>query len=121
MARKKHVLLVDDDVTVRQSLHQALMLENFNVRQAANGQEALREFHEHRIDVVLLDINLGEESGWETFHQLRQIQPHLPVIMMTGNPAHAVPPPRHTVEALMEKPLDLIILFKRLNELVSVE
>jgi len=107
---------VDDDYTVRQSLEQALILENFRVVAAANGQEALRGFGEHRIDILLLDLNLGQETGWDTLRQLRQIQPLLPVIIMTGNPGQCAP--RSTrVDAFMEKPLDLPVLIRKLTEL----
>ena len=57
------MLLIDDDLTVRQSLEQALTLENFLVVGVSNGIEALQEFGKKPIDVVLLDLNLGEESG----------------------------------------------------------
>ena len=117
MARKTNVLLVDDDVSVLESLGQALQEENFQVVSAASGREALRKFGENRIDVALLDLNLGEESGWDTFERLHG---HLvPVIVMSAQPdafTHASAP---AAAALLEKPIDMSVLFKMLFDLKS--
>ncbi len=101
MAQKTNVLLVDDDLTVRQSLQQVLMQENFHVVTAANGLDAMCEFGRNSIDIVLLDINLGPESGWDTFEKLRTIRPRLPIIMMTGQPQEQRTGPLGGVELFM--------------------
>ena len=119
MAQKTNVLLVDDDLTVRQSLEQVLTLENFRVVPVSNGHEALREFGEKHIDIVLLDLNLGNESGWDTFDKLKRIRPCLPVIIMTGNPEHCPKLAADRAEAFMEKPLDLAMLFRKLTDLAT--
>src|SRR5438046_9105660 len=75
---KKNVLVIDDDSKVRQSLGRALTTENYGVVSAANGREAMRHFDENRIDVVLLDLNLGPESGWDIFENLAALQPMHP-------------------------------------------
>ena len=119
MSQRTNVLLVDDDVTVRQSLEQVLTLENFRVVPVSNGHDALREFGETHIDIVLLDLNLGEESGWDTFDKLKRIRPFLPVIIMTGNPEHCPKLSADRAEGFMEKPLDLTMLFRKLNDLAA--
>jgi len=119
VTHRTNVLLVDDDVTVRQSLEQVLTLENFRVVPVSNGHEALREFGEKHIDIVLLDLNLGKESGWDTFDKLKRIRPYLPVIIMTGSPEHCPKTAADRAEAFMEKPLDLAMLFRTLNDLAA--
>jgi len=119
VAQRTNVLLVDDDLTVRQSLEQVLTLENFRVVPVSNGHDALREFGETRIDIVLLDLNLGEESGWDTFDKLKRIRPYLPVIIMTGSPEHCPKQAADRAEAFMEKPLDLTMLFRKLADLTA--
>jgi two-component system OmpR family response regulator len=111
------VLLVDDDPSVRQSLARALTFENFDVLVAANSDEALRGFAENPIDVLLLDQDLGRESGWDTLEQLRNRKPGLPVIMMTARPEQRTVRSTQGVEALMKKPLDLPLLFEILDAL----
>ena len=119
VAQRTNVLLVDDDITVRQSLEQVLTMENFRVVPVANGHDALREFGEKHIDIVLLDLNLGSESGWDTFDKLKRIRPLLPVIIMTGNPGHGPKRPTDRAEAFMEKPLDLTMLCRKLTDLAT--
>jgi two-component system, NtrC family, nitrogen regulation response regulator NtrX len=119
VARRTSILLVDDDSNVRQSLEQALTQEDFHVVPAANGREAMLGFGEHLIDVALLDVHLGTESGWDTCRELRQIHPRLPVIMMTGHAGEVTAGPEHPVEAFLEKPLDLAQLIQKLGELVA--
>jgi DNA-binding NtrC family response regulator len=120
MARRVSILLVDDDSTVRQSLEQALLLEDYQVVSAANRSEALRGFGEHKIDVALLDVHLGEESGWDTCKDLRKIRPKLPVIMMTGHSDELLIAPAQPVEAFLEKPLDLALLIRKLAEFAAM-
>jgi two-component system, NtrC family, response regulator GlrR len=115
MARKANILLVDDDRSVRESLGQALQGENFQVVSASSGPEALSKIEHNHIDVALLDLNLGQESGWDTFQRLNG----LPVIVMSARPecfAHASAP---EAAALMEKPLDMAVLFKTLQDLLA--
>jgi DNA-binding response OmpR family regulator len=96
-------------------------MENFQVFTAANGLDAIWEFGQHRIDIVVLDINLGTESGWETFEKLRSIRPRLPIIMMTARPQEHRPCPPGGVEVFMEKPLDMPGLLSKLEELSARE
>lgn len=117
MTLKTSVLLVDDDSTIRQALQQVLVSENFDVVTAANGHDALCEFDKTPIDIVLLDLNLGPESGWDTFEKLRLMRPRLPIIMMTGNPQEQDSPRASGAEAFMEKPLDLPGLLSKMDEL----
>jgi DNA-binding NtrC family response regulator len=119
MAQRTHVLLVDDDVVVRQSLEQALVLEDFLVVPVGTSGEALREFGERRIDIVLLDLNLGTESGWDTLLTLKRIRPRIPVILMTGHQENNHSVSKNRAEAYMEKPLDLVALFRKLHDLVA--
>ena len=119
MAQRMHVLLVDDDIVVRQSLEQALLLENFLVVPVGTGHEALREIGEKRIDIVLLDLNLGTESGWDTLETLKRIRPRVPVVIMTGHPEQQTSKSKNSAEAFMEKPLDLALLFSKLKDLVA--
>src|SRR4030095_3456955 len=119
MARKTHVLLVDDDYSVREALGQALRDENFQVVAAASGPEALRQIERKQIDVALLDLNLGRENGWDTFQRLSGMQPYLPVIVMSARPDLFAHDFASAAAALMEKPLDMRVLFKTLQDLCS--
>ena len=107
---------------VRQALCQALAAENYRVVPACNQHQALREFSsqpsDQPIDVVLLDLNPRNESARETVARLTALRPSLRVIGMTGRmEEHHSVPMAHILDALMEKPLNLILLLRTLSEL----
>jgi DNA-binding response OmpR family regulator len=116
---KTNILLVDDDSSVREALGQALCNERFHVVSAANGPEALRKFGENQIDIALLDLNLGAESGWDTFHRLSGLQPLLPIIVMSARSDSFANASASAAAAVMEKPLDMSLLFEKLQALCS--
>lgn len=119
MARKANVLLVEDDSGVRTALGNALLAENYSVVSASSAKEALEQFHEHSVDVALLDLNLGQENGWDIFQQLRDLQPRLSIIVMSGW-SHLFGHARaHTAAAVLEKPLDLPALFQTLDRITA--
>ena len=75
MIRESNLLLVEDDMAVRQSLTRVLATENYKVFGASTCREALLLCTQNQIDVVLLDLNLDPEDGWEVFHQLGGLDP----------------------------------------------
>ena len=113
------VLLLDDDDNVRQAVQRVLTAENFRVVPAANRLEALERCQASRIDVVLLDLNLGKENGWETLRMLRELQPGLTFIVITANSEQRAAGSKHQIEAFMEKPFDVPVLISKLNELAT--
>jgi len=118
MTKPKSILLIEDDLMVRQALGQALTVENYHVVPAANREEALREIRLHSIDIVLLDLNPRSENGRETLQRLTALQPFLPVVAMTARPEQENSN-AHAVDVLVEKPLNLPVLLHALKELVS--
>jgi DNA-binding response OmpR family regulator len=109
---------------VRQALGQALTVENYSVVSAQNQREALIEFNsqplDQPIDVVLLDLNPRNESAWETVDRLTALQPDLLVVGMTGRlEEHCSIPAAPVFDALMEKPINLLLLLRTLDELTS--
>jgi len=118
MSRPRNILLIDDDEMVRQALGNALEAEEYSVVSAANRQEALHRLGKQPIGIVLLDLNPRNEDGWETLHRLHSTQPGLQVIGLTARCEQHDPASRaHGIEALMEKPLNLSVLFQTLNGL----
>ncbi len=80
-----NVLLVDDDALIRESLAVLLSLEDDigEIRQAANGQEAVTVCQEWQPDVVLMDIRMPVMDGVAGTKALKQAYPHLPVVILT--------------------------------------
>ncbi|HEV8371423.1 MAG TPA: sigma-54 dependent transcriptional regulator [Pyrinomonadaceae bacterium] len=78
------VLIVDDELGMRQFLTHLLQREGHTVRVAGNGNEAMSLLREDAADVLLSDIRMADMSGIELLKKAREFQPDLEVIMMTA-------------------------------------
>jgi two-component system OmpR family response regulator len=80
-------LVVDDEPMLTELMSMALRYEGWDVRAAADGGSAVRAAHEHRPDVVLLDVMLPDIDGLEVLRRLREAEPDLPVLFLTAKDA----------------------------------
>jgi two-component system, OmpR family, response regulator len=83
-----HVLVVDDDLAVRQLVSEYLAQNDFRVSEAASGAELMGAFRAQGVDLVLLDLRLPGEDGMQLLRQLRA-ESQLPVIILTGRAEEA--------------------------------
>jgi DNA-binding response OmpR family regulator len=81
------ILIVDDDRPFRMTLHLALDICGYEVRDATNGEEGLEAASASAPDLVVLDWQLPGMDGVETCRELRS-RSDIPVIMVSGNPAN---------------------------------
>ena len=78
------ILVVDDDAAVRELFQQLLAPEGYKVLIAANGAEALDLIRKHDLDLVITDLVMPETEGLETIRTVRDEQPGLKVIAISG-------------------------------------
>jgi nitrogen regulation protein NR(I) len=78
------ILIIDDDDQLRKSFERLLREEGYTVESAASGEAGLKIIGNQSPDLVILDIRLPGMSGLETFKRIHEIEPKLPVIMMTA-------------------------------------
>ncbi|MGC9999863.1 MAG: sigma-54 dependent transcriptional regulator [Bryobacteraceae bacterium] len=78
------ILIVDDELVVRDSLARWFESEDFEVMTAASAPEALEQLARSRFDLALVDIKMPGVDGIELQQRLLQADPDLPVIIMTG-------------------------------------
>ncbi len=78
------VMIIDDDDQLRKSFHKLLAEEGYRVSSAASGEAGLDLIDKQLPDLVILDMRLPGMSGLETFQKIHQIEPKLPVIIMTA-------------------------------------
>jgi two-component system response regulator MprA len=116
---KHRILLVDDDPGVRRMLLRVLEEEDYAVVPAADGLEALESAASSAPDLVLLDLSLPFQNGWDTFKRLTTDNSSLPVIIITARPNQLFPALAAGAGALMEKPLDLPKLLRTIRELLA--
>lgn len=77
-------MVIDDEEDMCWALTRALSQEGYEVRAATSGPEGLALFRTEGADLVLLDIKMPGMSGLEVLEQLRQTDPDVPVLIMTG-------------------------------------
>ncbi len=78
------VLIIDDDDQLRKSFDKLLTEEGFTVESAASGEEGLNIVRKNVPDLVILDMRLPGMNGLETFEAIHEIEPKLPVVIMTA-------------------------------------
>ena len=78
------ILVVDDEVEIRESLEALLDLEGYQVDLALNAAEGERKLESRVYDLVLLDLMMPEKSGMEMLRDVRQRDRHTPIFMITA-------------------------------------
>jgi DNA-binding NtrC family response regulator len=104
-----HLLVVDDDETVRASLRDALTREGVRVSVAADGREAASLMGDDPADLVLTDVRMPGLGGLELLRLLRARAPGADVVLMTAydDAITAVAAAQEGARAYLAKPLDL--------------
>jgi two-component system, NtrC family, response regulator HydG len=85
MTEKIQVLIVDDEVRFARNVSKLLDTRRFDVSVAHNGLDALDLVHKTRPDVVVLDIRMPEMDGIETLLAMKNLDPEIQVIILTGH------------------------------------
>ncbi|MBI5115420.1 sigma-54-dependent Fis family transcriptional regulator [Candidatus Poribacteria bacterium] len=78
------ILIVDDDSQLRQSFDRLLTEEGYEVRTAATGEAGIEAIREKTPDLVIMDVRMPGISGLEAFRAMRELDPKLPVVIMTA-------------------------------------
>lgn len=115
------VLIVDDEVTIIESLEGILSDDGFEVMHAFNGYEALKKIEAESPDIVLLDIWMPGMDGIETLKEIKKIAPYLPVVMITGHGTieSAVDATKSGAYDFLEKPLSIDKVMVTINNALN--
>src|SRR5262249_41275590 len=87
------ILVVDADESIRRSAHHLLGSQGANVETARDAHEAIALMRQAPYSSALVDIRLPDLDGYETYRRLREVQPNVPIILMTGfgwDPSHSI-------------------------------
>jgi DNA-binding NtrC family response regulator len=108
IAGSARILIIDDEAAIRESLDTLLTLEGFTVSMAADGAAGMDLIARNEFDLLLLDLALPGESGLDLLPRIVEMQPNLPVIMITafGTVGNVVDAIRAGAENFVQKPWD---------------
>lgn len=115
-----HILVVDDDTDLRETLAEMLEDEGFRVTQAASGREALRRLDAEPADLIMLDYMMPEMSGAEfrDVQRTRADVKEIPVVLMTAastvSELATISP-----DAIVHKPFDVPALLRCIQQVTA--
>jgi two-component system nitrogen regulation response regulator GlnG len=119
MSGQGHVLVVDDDRSLRLLCRVNLELDGFRVSEAQSLGAARAALAEQQVDAVLLDVHIGSENGIDLLDELKRDRPELPVVLLTGEsglPSEA----RGRADAALPKPFEISELTGTIERLVRL-
>jgi CheY-like chemotaxis protein len=80
----RSILVIDDDAQVRNVVSEMLRLEGHAVDVAENGLRAMEKLGHHRFDLVITDLLMPEQEGFETISEIRRGNRLLPIVAISG-------------------------------------
>ena len=113
------VLIVDDDAAIRLLCRVNLELEGHRVLEAAYLGQARTVLAEERVDVVLLDLHLGNERGVDLLRELRSDRPEVAVALLTGSAQERFPIEEAKADAVISKPFEIEELGRTVRRLAE--
>jgi DNA-binding response OmpR family regulator len=106
------ILLVEDEPGLRQTLAVSLQGRDFTVDEAATASAAIDAAASHRFDLMLLDINLPDGTGWDVLRQLRTTGNSLPVVVLSAVPPNPVRVREFRPFGVLHKPFPIDALLR---------
>ena len=123
MVDTANILVVDDELVVRELLVDALSEQGHKVEACDSGQQALDAIAANGYDLVLLDIGLPDMDGFSTMAGIMEKAPDTPVIMITGDASidSAVGALRSGAYDYLQKPFQLDLLYKTTGNALKIK
>lgn len=119
-ANQKTVLIADDDMDVLRILRGVLRNKPVHIVEATDGDDAMEKVLEHQPDLVILDVMMPGQSGWEVCRNIREHNSteDTRVIMLTGigSTMNELTSPLYGADAYMDKPFDVNALSELIDQ-----
>ncbi len=115
---KANVLIVDDEEQFLDVLSQRLKTRGVKIDTAASGEEALKRAKSKDFDAIVLDLVMPGLTGLETLKRLRDENPDLQIIILTGHATveKGVEAVKNGATEFLEKPVDINKLLEKIGE-----
>ena len=120
MSSKWSILIVDDELGVRESLR-ILLKPYYDIYTAPDGEAALNIIKERKIHLITLDLNMPKLSGMETLREIRKIDREVPVIIITGYGTQKDEEEAllYGVKNFIAKPFNISTIITVINEIIG--
>ena len=92
---KARILIADDDEGVREVMSAVLAASGYAIVEARDGEDALHKCLAGSFDLLLMDHNMPNMSGWEACAEIRRQKPAVKVLILSGSLYHPEPPSNH--------------------------
>ncbi|PPK56875.1 sigma-54 interacting transcriptional regulator [Marinobacter persicus] len=118
---KAQILIVEDDHDLREALVTTLELAKYQVREAANGEQALASLAKGPVDMVVSDVNMPGMSGHELLGEVQRLYPGLPMMLITayGQISDAVSAMQSGATDYLVKPFEPKVLVDAVSNIVG--
>jgi len=105
----KKILIVDDELAIRKTLSEILARNNYKVETATDGKVCIEMVSKTAYDLILLGIKMPLVNGWDTFLKLSDIDPQIPIIIISehGTAEEATTFVKQGAYSFISKPPDL--------------
>ncbi len=121
--RAKTILVVEDEELLRELFHEILSMHDHHVILKENGHTGMTYYqsHAHEIDLVILDLNLGDISGFKLYANISDINSSQKVIITSGDTQtkDIKDLARQDNVAILSKPFDNAMLVSLVNQLLE--
>jgi DNA-binding NtrC family response regulator len=120
---KISILIVDDELSIRESLQGWLKRDGYQVETAAGGPEALAKNAENRFDIMLIDVKMPKMDGLTLLKKIKEIDSDIGIVMMTahGDIRDAVEAMKLGAYDYLLKPFDLEELSLIIEKLLQMQ
>ena len=115
----RRVLVVEDEPLVRETIREALAYEGYDVREAANGQEALEALGAARPDAIVLDLWMPVMDGWQFRSAQLARHPGIPLIVLSALDVSNGRLAELRADALVAKPFELDALYQAVSQVIA--
>ena len=122
MTKLPKLLIIDDDAHLRESLAEVLELDGFECHQAGAAKEGINAAQKLEPEIVIMDIQLPDSSGFQICQELRKRSKTVILIMMTGRFLSSEEKKQGFelgADEYITKPFDLAELSARIKQLLS--
>jgi two-component system nitrogen regulation response regulator NtrX len=116
--QRASVLIVDDDAGIRKTLSKILEGEGYIVEAVVNGKQAIEASSGRLFNVVLIDIRLPDMEGTELLDRLKETEPKMVKIIVTGYPSlnNAIEAVNEGADGYILKPFDTVELLAMIKK-----